>query len=259
MTPAGQPAPPRPISGRLAGPEHGRGTGCPATCPRWGRDAIALLEDGARLGPVFEVRLWRRALVGYRPEWNRMVLGDLDAFRSRRQHEPALALPARRRDRPGGAGSTAPAGPPLNPPSTAARSRSSFPERFAAARRGVACPPGCSTRWPGRPDLVRRLLADAFFGAGIPAGAPAVVPGAAGCAAARAAAAAARADPPDDTAALAAALADPDPATLAAAFAGLPNGVEEARVALAAGYDTTAHTLAFALWELADRPDLNDG
>ena len=29
-------------------------------------------------------------------------------------------------------------------------------------------------------------------------------------------------------------------------------------MALAAGYDTTAHTLAFALWELAARPELND-
>ena len=30
----------------------------------------------------------------------------------------------------------------------------------------------------------------------------------------------------------------------------LPGGVEEARVAVAAAYDTTAHALAFALWEV---------
>ena len=39
-------------------------------------------------------------------------------------------------------------------------------------------------------------------------------------------------------------------------FAVQPDPVREARVALAAAYDTTAHTLAFALWELAARPDL---
>ena len=50
----------------------------------------------------------------------------------------------------------------------------------------------------------------------------------------------------------------PDPTTLAPMFASLPGGVQEARVAIAAAYDTTAHTLAFALWELAGRPDLND-
>jgi cytochrome P450 len=57
-------------------------------------------------------------------------------------------------------------------------------------------------------------------------------------------------------------MADPQPGTLLAAFAALPGSastaVEEARVALAAGYDTTAHTVAFTLWEIAARPDLND-
>jgi cytochrome P450 len=58
-------------------------------------------------------------------------------------------------------------------------------------------------------------------------------------------------------AALEQAFRDPEPGTLAALFAGIDGGVEEARVALAAAYDTTAHTLAFALWELAVRPELN--
>jgi cytochrome P450 len=52
--------------------------------------------------------------------------------------------------------------------------------------------------------------------------------------------------------------ADPDPGTLAPLFAGLSNGAEEARVALAAAYDTTAHALAFGLWELAAQPQFND-
>jgi hypothetical protein len=50
---------------------------------------------------------------------------------------------------------------------------------------------------------------------------------------------------------------DPDESTLAPLFGSLGNGVQEARVAIAAAYDTTAHTLAFALWELAAHPELN--
>ncbi len=39
---------------------------------------------------------------------------------------------------------------------------------------------------------------------------------------------------------------------------GLPAPAEEIRVALAAGYDTTAHTLAWALWHLAGNPQWCD-
>ena len=44
--------------------------------------------------------------------------------------------------------------------------------------------------------------------------------------------------------------------TLAAAFRDLPNGPEELRVAVSAGYDTTAHTLAFLLSHVAQQPEL---
>ena len=50
---------------------------------RWGTDPLALLEEGASLAPVFRLRLWRTAVVGSSPAWNRFVLGDLDTFRSR--------------------------------------------------------------------------------------------------------------------------------------------------------------------------------
>ncbi len=50
---------------------------------RWGADPLTLLAEGAELGPVFSLRLWRRAVVGYSPAWNRRVLGDLVNFRSR--------------------------------------------------------------------------------------------------------------------------------------------------------------------------------
>ena len=42
--------------------------------------------------------------------------------------------------------------------------------------------------------------------------------------------------------------------TLAAAFRDLPDGVDELRVALSAGYDTTAHTLAWLLAHVAQQP-----
>ena len=42
---------------------------------RWSRDPLALIEEGARLGPVFGLRLWRPAVLGCSPDWNRFVLG----------------------------------------------------------------------------------------------------------------------------------------------------------------------------------------
>ena len=138
------------------------GYGLSGHLPRWGRDAIELLEDGARLGPVFEVRLWRRALVGYKPEWNRMVLSDLDAFRSRSsmsQLSPylrggviALEAPRHRARRAA-----------LNPAFHRRAVAQLFPERFAAAvRRHLPTGVFDAVAWSS--DLVRRLLADAFLG-----------------------------------------------------------------------------------------------
>jgi hypothetical protein len=49
---------------------------------RWARDPLGLIEEGARLGPVFKLKLWRRTTLGYSPAWNRFVLGDLETFRS---------------------------------------------------------------------------------------------------------------------------------------------------------------------------------
>lgn len=227
--------------------------------PRWGRDAIALLDEGARLGPVFRVRLWRRALVGYRPGWNRMILTDLDTFRSRgsmSQLSPflrggviSLESPAHRARRAD-----------LNPSFHRRVVTRLFAGGFADA--AARCrPQGTFDAVAWAAAVVRRLLAEAFFG---PGHRPEVLD---------------RFLAPLDRSlpapllprpvrlrrmrqALAAAMARPRPGTLLADFAALPGppsaAVEEAMVALAAGYDTTAHTLAFSLWELAARPDLND-
>ena len=51
--------------------------------PEWGKDPVKLLEDGAKLGKVFEIKLSSRTFVGYSPAWNRAVLSDLETFRSK--------------------------------------------------------------------------------------------------------------------------------------------------------------------------------
>jgi cytochrome P450 len=71
------PAPSRP---RLPEP---RGFPVFGHLPRWAASPLELLEEGARLGPVFGLRLGLRAVVGTSPAWNRLVLGDLETFRSR--------------------------------------------------------------------------------------------------------------------------------------------------------------------------------
>ena len=134
--------------------------------PRWGRDAIALLEEGARLGPVFEVRLWRRALVGYRPEWNRMILGDLETFRSRgsmSQLSPYL--------RGGVIAQEAPAHRGRRIGMNATFHRRAITPLFSASFAEIvdtALPTGVFDAVVWASTLVRRLLGHAFFGPGEP-------------------------------------------------------------------------------------------
>jgi len=246
---AGLPRPPvpKPAGARLSG--H---------LPRWGRDAIALLEEGARLGPVFRVRLWRPALVGYQPGWNRTILSDLDGFRSRgsmSQLSPFLRGGVIALDAPAHRPRRAQLNPTFHRQAIAPLFTGRFQDIVDRSR-----PQGTFDAVTWASAVVRRLLTEAFFG---PGRSPALEEFLA---------------PLDRSLpapllprplrirrmrrVLRAALADPPPGTLLAAFAALPgpsdDAVEEARVALAAGYDTTAHTVAFALWEIAARPDLND-
>lgn len=222
--------------------------------PRWGTDALALLEEGARLGPVFSMQLWRRMLVGSSPDWNRFVLGDMAGFRSRgslSQLSPYLSAGVvasdapehrERRDR-------------LNPAFHRRVVTARFADRFdELAREQVPSGPFDAARWAA--DLVLRMLAAAFVGDRFP---PEVLRS--------------FVIPLDQALpgpllprpirirrmhrALRHTFTDPDPDTLAPLFSSIPDGVEEARVAIAAAYDTTAHTLAFALWELAGQPALN--
>lgn len=221
---------------------------------RWTQDPVGLLADGARTGPVFRLRLWRPVLVGYRPDWNRAVLTDLDTFRSRGSLSnltPYLSGGVVHLDTP----RHDPRRRELNP-HFHSRSLASLGGRLAAAV--AADLPDGSVEvlgWAGR--AVRRMLNAAFFAGQVPDRLLAAF------------LAPLHRRPPSpllprpllfhrlDTA-IARVLADPLEGTLASAVAGLPDAVEEIRVALAAGYDTTAHTLAWALWHLAGAPQWRD-
>jgi cytochrome P450 len=233
----------------------------PRTKPPWGHlsrwtgDPLGLLEEGGQLGPLFALRLWRPAIVGYTPDWNRFVLGDLVGFRSRgslSQLSPYLSAGLVATDAPAHRARRA----EMNPAFHRKQVTRQFAEAFAA-QSAKQLPAGEFDVVAWSSSLIRLFIEDAFLGSGFPRPvldsflAPLDLP------------------MPGPllrrpirirrmNRALTAAFGQPEPGTLAPMFAALPGGLEEARVAVAAAYDTTAHALAFALWELAARPDLND-
>lgn len=241
-----------PVREALPRPRGVRGIG---HLPRWTSDPLRLLEEGAALGPVFDIRLWREVTVGHTPDWNRAVLGDLDTFRSKgslSQLSPYLSAGVVSQDNPGHRRRRA----ELNPTFHRRAVTTAFAADFDDLMPGLL-PQGEFEvgSWASR--VVLSMLTRAFFGSAFPAGAleSFVAP----------------LDSPMPgpllrrpfrirkmNAALESVFHHPQPGTLAELFAGLDGGIEEARVVIAAAYDTTAHTLAFALWELAARPDLND-
>ena len=50
--------------------------------PFWAGDPLRLLEGHAASGELFELRLGVRAFVGYSPDWNKFLLSDLTTFSS---------------------------------------------------------------------------------------------------------------------------------------------------------------------------------
>ena len=222
--------------------------------PSWSSDSLGLLTAGAATGPVFALRLWRPALVGYRPDWNRFVLGDVPGFRSRgslSQLSPYLSAGVVATDAPAHRARRA----ELNPAFHRREVTRLLSDRVAEVVT-ARLPVGefDATEWAS--DLLRRLILVAFVGPRFPtrvlesflAPLDRPLPGPLLRRPIRVR---------RMQAALRRAFADPDPDTLAPLFAGMDGGVQEARVAIAAAYDTTWHTLAFALWELAGQPDLN--
>lgn len=228
----------------------------PATTPmlghlwRWTSDPVGLLIDGARTGPVFRLRLWRPVVVGYRPEWNRAVLGDLETFRSRGSLSgltPYLSGGIVQSDVP----EHDPRRRELNP-HFHSRAIAPMVDRLrAAVRPHQPTGPFEALSWSSL--VVRRMLGAAFFAGRLPDRllADFLAP--------------LQLKNPGPllprpllfrrlNAAIARVLSDPPEGTISAAMSSVDNAAEEIRVALAAGYDTTAHALAWALWHLADEP-----
>lgn len=221
---------------------------------RWTTDPVPLLVEGAGTGPVFQLRLWRPAVVGYRPEWNRTVLRDLDTFRSHGSLSgltPYLAGGVVHTDQPRHDQRRRELNPHFH-----ARALAPLTERLRQV--AVAHQPFGrfeALAWSG--TVVRRMLNAAVFGGAMDDELLA-----------RFLAPLHRRNPapllPRPVlfrrleAAIARVLADPPEATIAAALHRTRGAVEELRVALAAGYDTTAHTLAWAVWHLAAAPRWRD-
>ena len=221
--------------------------------PRWSFDALELLTDGARQGPVFRLMLWRPAVVGYRPDWNRFVLGDVAGFRSRgslSQLSPYLSGGVVALDAPAHRARRAELNPSFHRRAVTQLLATPFAE---LAQRHL--PAGEFDAVAYSSQVIRAMMTRAFVGTRFPdptmrsflAPLDRPLPGPLLRRPVRIA---------RMQRALRANFAEPDPDTLAPLFAGLSDGVEEARVAIAAAYDTTAHTLAFALWELAGHPEL---
>jgi cytochrome P450 len=234
---------------------------------QWTASPLRLLEEGARTGPVFRLNLWRPAIVGYRPAWNRAVLSDPATFRSHGSlsgFSPYLAAGIVHTDAP----QHRPRRRGLNKPFSA-RALAILEDRLAAMAE-ASRPRGEFEALSWSTALVQDMLNVALFGGALPAGLLT------------------RFLRPLDhrlpvpmlprprlfrlmDAAIAAIVADPAPgsitAHLAAAAQNAPatdgrtaaqETAEDLRVALAAGYDTTSHTLAWAAWHLATHPRWRD-
>ncbi len=227
---------------------------------RWTASPLQLLEEGARSGPVFRLNLWRPAIVGYRPEWNRAILSDPATFRSRGSLSglsPYLAAGIVHTDDP----QHRPRRRSLNR-HFSAHALAAFEDRLAAmaeARR----PRGEFEALSWSTALVQDMLNLVLFGGALPA--PLLgrflrpldhrlpmpmLPRPRLFRLVDTAISAALADPEPDsiTACL---TADARSAHSAAVGTATEEAVEDLRVALAAGYDTTSHTLAWAAWHLA--------
>ncbi len=225
---------------------------------QWGINPLGVLEGGARAASArgastFELRLWRRAIVGYSPEWNRGVLGDLDTFRSRgglSELSPYLNAGIVQTDAP----QHRPQRNDLNPGFT--KGALSDLQTSMATTIDQHLPTGDFDAVHWASTVVRAVLSATFLGTSEtdpvldrwlgPMEQPLPIPFLPRPLRFRAM-----------DARLREVLGDPPRGSLAETFAG-HGGLPEMRVALAAGYDTTAHTLAWLLAHAAQDPDLLD-
>jgi cytochrome P450 len=219
---------------------------------RWGRDPLALIEEGARLGPLFGLRLWRPAVLGYSAGWNRFVLSDIRTFRSKGSMSDLspylnagvvqLDAPEHRRRRQ-----------ELNPAFSHGSLGVLTGQIAEVVTRHLPSGPFDAVTWSAA--LMREILEVTLLGGRV-----------------RPSLLAQFLDPLDHALpapflrrpvlfrrmnqAIRDCIADAPAGTPASAFRDLPNGAEELRIAVSAGYDTTAHTLAWLLAHVAQQPDL---
>ena len=225
---------------------------------RWSAEPLALLEEGAGLarasgGQLFGLRLGLPAVVGFSPEWNRRLLSDLGTFRSAGSFSRVVPYLA------GGIiltdGGHAERRGALNPPFSK-RSLEALRERVRAAlRREVLTREFDALAWADRATL--RMLNAAYFSSSFSPGLlhhflaplrrPFPVP------ALPRPLLFARFD--RELGRLARRRLEEGGDDLLSHLARWPGGVREARVSLAAGHDTTTHTLAWAAWHLAGHPE----
>jgi cytochrome P450 len=218
---------------------------------RWSGDPLGLIEEGARLGPVFGLRLWRPTVLGYSPDWNRFVLSDIKTFRSKGSMSDLspylntgvvqLDAPAHRRRRQ-----------ELNPAFTHGSVRALSGQITDVVARRLPAGPFDAVAWAAA--LMREILAITVLGGWVRPGLLAAF-----------------LDPLDRALpapflrrpvlfhrmnkAMRDCITHAPAGTMASAFRDLPNGPEELRVAVSAGYDTTAHTLAWLLGHVAQQPE----
>lgn len=224
---------------------------------RWAGAPIELLHEGAALsqdsGRLFGLNLGLPAVVGFSPAWNRRLLTDLETFRSAGSFSavvPYLAGGVILTDAGHGERRHA-----VNPP-FGRRSLDSLRERVRAAlREEWPDPTFDALAWADR--AVLRMLNAAYFSGDLDAGLlhaflaplrhPFPVP------AIPRPLLFARMNRALDVLAQRRLTQGGD--DLLFHLARWPGGVREARISLAAGHDTTTHTLAWAVWHLAEHPE----
>ncbi|HWG14388.1 MAG TPA: cytochrome P450 [Streptosporangiaceae bacterium] len=215
-------------------------------------DPLALIEEGAQLGPLFGLRLWRPAVLGYSADWNRFVLSDIKTFRSKGSMSDLspylntgvvqLDAPAHRRRRQ-----------QLNRAFTHGSMHALTGQIAEVVRRCLPAGPFDAVTWSAA--LMREILRVTLLSGRVRPGLLANF-----------------LDPLDRALpapflrrpvlfhrmneAMKDRITHAPAGTLASAFRDLPDGPEELRVAVSAGYDTTAHTLAWLLGHVAQQPAL---
>ena len=222
---------------------------------RWGTQPLRLIEEGAALGELFRLRLGLPSVVGFSPAWNKRLLTDLDTFRSAGSFSavvPYLAGGIILSDAPG----HAPRRQLMNPGFGKAH-LASLTGRISAALEAYNAqhlrPEFDALKWAD--GAVLSMLNAAYFSGEFPQKllhdflAPLRHPF----------------PTPALPRPLLFARFDAELRRLAqrrltgggdllSLLSRLPGGVREARISLAAGHDTTTHTLAWAAWHLAQQP-----